>query len=61
MCDEEDVLKPQLGDDDIQVADLIGGGIRITGWLIRAAPPKKIKQNDSAWRREVGNQTVVEV
>jgi hypothetical protein len=59
--DEEDLLKPQLGDDGIQVADLISSGIRIAGWLIRIAPPKKIKENDSAWRREVRDQTVVEV
>src|SRR5512135_2415079 len=59
--DEEDLLKPQLDDDGIQVTDLIGGGIRIAGWLIRTAPPKKIKENDSAWRREVRNQTIVEV
>jgi hypothetical protein len=55
------LLKPQLVDNGIQVTDLIGGGIRIAGWLIRTAPPKKIKENDSAWRREVRNQTVVEV
>ena len=33
--DEEDLPKPQLGDDGIHVTDLIGGGIRIAGWLIR--------------------------
>jgi hypothetical protein len=59
--DEEDWLKPQLGDDGIQVTDLIGGGIRIAGWHIRTAPPEKIKENESAWRREVRDQTVVEV
>src|SRR6516162_2214413 len=61
MRDKEHLLKLQLGDDGIQLTDLIGGGIRIAGWLIRIAPAKKIKQNDSAWRREVRNQTVVEV
>ena len=40
---EEDLLKPQLGDDGIHVTDLIGGSIGIAGWLIRTAPPKKIK------------------
>jgi hypothetical protein len=50
-----------LGDDGIQVTDLIGGGIRIARWLVRSAPPKKIKENDSAWRRDVRNQTVIEV
>src|SRR6516164_11671923 len=61
MRDKEHLLKLQLGDDGIQLTDLIGGGIRIAGWLIRIAPAKKIKQNDSAWRREVRNETVVEV
>src|SRR6516162_8827837 len=41
--DQEDLLKPQLGDDGIEVADLIGGGVSIAGWLIRTAPPKKIE------------------
>jgi len=51
-----------LGDDGIEFADLIGGGVSIAGWLIRIASAKKIKQNDSALRRrEVRNQTVVEV
>jgi len=59
--DEEDWLKPQLGDDSIQVTDLVGGGIRIARWLIRTAPPKKIKSNDSTWRREIGSQTIIEV
>jgi hypothetical protein len=59
--DKEELLKPELGDDGIQVTDLIGGGIRIARWLIRTPPPKKIKENDPAWRREVGNETVVEV
>ena len=40
--DEEDLLKPQLSDDGIQVTDLIGGGIRIAGWLIRTAPPEVV-------------------
>ena len=48
--DEGDLPEPQLRDDGIQVTDLIGGGIRIAGRLIRTAPPKKIKENDSAWR-----------
>src|SRR5262249_19845340 len=61
VCDESDLPEPQLGDDGVQVTDLIGGGIRIAGRLIRTAPPKKIKYNDAAWRREVRNQTVVEV
>src|SRR5262245_28232992 len=59
--DEEDLLEPQLGDDRIQVTDLIVGGVRIAGWLVRTAPPEKIEENDSAWRREVRYQTVVEV
>src|SRR5262245_32211887 len=59
--DEHDLFKPQLVNDRIYVADLIGGGIWITGRLIRTAPAKKIKQDDSAWRRKVRNQTVVEV
>jgi hypothetical protein len=59
--DEEDWLQPQLSDDGIQVTDLIGGGIRIAGWLIRTAPPEEIKENDPAWRREVRDQTIVEV
>jgi hypothetical protein len=59
--DKEDLFKPQLGDDGIQVADLIGGRVSVAGWFIGTAPTKKIKQNDSAWRRKVRNQTVVEV
>jgi hypothetical protein len=55
--DEGDLLKPQLGDDRIQVTDLIGGGIRV----IRTAPPEKIKCDDSARRRKVREQAVVEV
>jgi hypothetical protein len=50
-----------LGDDGVQVADLVVGGIRVAGWLIRFAPPEKVKENDSARRREVWNQAVVEV
>jgi hypothetical protein len=50
-----------LGDDGVQVADLVVGGIRVAGWLIRFAPPEKVKENDPARRREVWNQAVVEV
>jgi hypothetical protein len=59
--DEDDLLEPQLGDDGIQVTDLVGSGIRIAGWFIRTAPPEKIKGNDSTRRREVRSQTIVEV
>src|SRR5262249_18364897 len=48
-------------DDGIQVTDLIVGGIRVASRLIRTAPPEKIKGDDSARRREVRSQTVVEV
>jgi hypothetical protein len=41
--DDEDLLEPQLGYDGIQIADLIGAGIRIARWLVRTAPPEKIK------------------
>jgi hypothetical protein len=43
MRDGDDLLKPQLGDDGIEVTDLIRGGIRIAGRLIRTPPPEKIK------------------
>ena len=50
-----------MGDDGIQVPDLIGGGIRIACRLIRTTPPEKIKCHDSARRRKVREQTIVEV
>jgi hypothetical protein len=34
---------PQLGDDGVEVTNLIVGGVRVAGRLIRAAPPEKIK------------------
>jgi hypothetical protein len=58
--DEDYLLKPQLGDDGIQVTGLTGSSIRITGRFIRSTPPEKIKGNDSTWRRQVRYQTVVE-
>jgi hypothetical protein len=41
--DEDDLPEPQLGDDGVEVTNLIVGGIWITGRLIRTAPPEKIK------------------
>jgi hypothetical protein len=38
MSDEDYLLKPHLGDDSIQVTDLIGRGIRISGGFIRSTP-----------------------
>ncbi len=60
MRDEDCLLKPQLGDDGIQVTDLIGSGIRIARGFIRSTPPKKIKGNDPTRWREIRNQAVVE-
>ena len=60
MRDEDDLLKPQLCDDRIEVTDLIGSGIRIPGG-IRSPLPKKIKGNDSTRWREIRRQTIVEV
>src|SRR5262249_4245638 len=59
--DERDWPEPQLSDDGVPVTDLVGGGIRIAGRLIRTAPPEKVEGNDPARRREVRNQAVVEV
>jgi hypothetical protein len=59
--DEGDLPEPQLVDDGIQVTDLIGSGIRVASRLIRTAPPEKIKCDDSARRRDVREQSVVEV
>src|SRR6516225_7836146 len=59
--DEDDLPEPQLGDDGVEVTDLIVGGVRVAGRLIRPAPPEKIKQHDAARRRQVRRQTVVEV
>jgi len=41
--DEDDLPEPQLGDDGVEVTDLIVGGVRVAGRLIRTAPPEKIK------------------
>jgi hypothetical protein len=59
--DEDDLLKPQLGDHGIEVTDLTGRGVRIAGGFVRSPPPKKIKGNDSTRWREIRRQTVVEV
>ena len=40
---EDDLAEPQLGDDGVEVTDLIVGGVRVAGWLIRTAPPEEIK------------------
>src|SRR6476661_4010147 len=61
MRDEDDLPEPQLGDHGVEVTDLIVGGVRVAGRLIRAAPSEKIKSHDAAWRREVRRQPVVEV
>src|SRR5262249_24693698 len=45
----------------VQVTDLVGGGVGVAGRLVRTAPPEKIKCDDSARRRNVREQTVVEV
>ena len=60
MRDEDDLPEPQLGDDGVEVTDLIVGGVRVAGRLIRTAPSEKIKEHEPA-RREVRRQTVVEV
>jgi hypothetical protein len=41
--DEDDRPELQLGDDGVEVADLVVGGVRVAGRLIRIAPPQKIK------------------
>ena len=61
MRGEDYLPKPQLGDDGIQVTDLIGSSLRIARGFIRSTPPKKIKGNDPTRWREIRNQTVVEV
>jgi len=40
---EDDLPEPQLGDDGVEVTDLIVGGVGVAGRLIRTAPPEKIK------------------
>jgi hypothetical protein len=40
---EDDLAEPQLGDDGVEVPDLIVGGVRVAGWLIRTAPSEEIK------------------
>ena len=59
--DEDDRPELQLCDDGVEVADLIVRGVRVAGRFIRIAPPEKIKCHDPARRREVGEQTIVEV
>src|SRR4029450_2726127 len=54
--DKGDWPQPQLGDDGVQVPDLVVGGIRVGGWLIRFAPPEKVKENDPARRNELWGQ-----
>jgi hypothetical protein len=49
VCDEDNLLKSQLGDDGIELTDLTGSGIRIAGGFVGSTPPKKIKGNDSTW------------
>jgi len=41
--DEDGLPEPELGDDSVEVTDLIVGGVRVAGRLIRTAPPEKIK------------------
>jgi hypothetical protein len=41
--DENDLHEFQLGDDRVEVTDLIIGRVRVAGRLIRTAPPEKIK------------------
>jgi hypothetical protein len=59
--DQDDLLKLPLSDHGIEVADLIGRGIGTARGFIRGAPSQKIKGNNLARRREMRNQTVVEV
>ena len=61
MRDEDDRPELQLCDDGVEVADLIVRGVRVAERFIRIAPPKKIKRHDPARRREVREQTIVEV
>jgi hypothetical protein len=35
MRDEDDLSEPELGDDGVKVTDLIVGGVRVAGRLIR--------------------------
>jgi hypothetical protein len=56
--DENDRPELQLCEDGVEVADLIVGGVRVGGRLIRTAPPEKIKRDNPARRREVGEETV---
>jgi hypothetical protein len=39
---EDDLPEPELGDDGVEVTDLIVGGVRVAGRLIRTAPTEKI-------------------
>ena len=43
MRNEDDLPEPELGDDGVKIPDLIVGGVRVAGRLIRTAPPEKIK------------------
>src|SRR6516225_9896326 len=43
MGDKDDLPEPQLGDDGVEVTDLIVGGVRVAGRLVGTAPPEGIK------------------
>jgi hypothetical protein len=61
MRDQDDLRKLQPADHGIEVAGLIGCGVRIARGLVRSPPSEKIKKNDTTRRREMRSQTVVEV
>src|SRR5207237_7190296 len=61
LAPQHHLSEVQLLTHDLDIPYLICCGIGVPGGQIRGAPPKKIKRHDSAWGREPGKETVVEM
>jgi hypothetical protein len=51
----------ERADDGVQVARLVGGGVRVAGRLVRAAPAQEVEADDGPAPGQLRDQPVVQV